>query len=73
MKRVLNTLEILDRYNFNRADSTSSIDSVYSKIFAGSTKSGGEVHFGLLPDWLVKQCSYCFFRLKQGLVSGGEF
>ena len=43
MKRVLNTLEILDRYNFNRADSTSSIDSLYSKIFADSIKTGGQV------------------------------
>ena len=43
VKRVLNTLEILDRYNFNRADSNSSIDSLYSKIFADSTKAGGQV------------------------------
>lgn len=43
VKRVLNTLEILDRYNFNRADSNSSIDSLYSKIFADSTKTGGQV------------------------------
>ena len=46
---MLNTLETLDRYNFHRADSSNSIDTLYSKIFADSTKSGGQVkNFTLL-------------------------
>ncbi|CAH3150356.1 unnamed protein product [Pocillopora meandrina] len=68
VKRVLNTLEILDRYNFNRADSTSSIDSLYSKIFADSIKTGGQASATdeaialLLFEWAVSKYRVGKFR-----------
>ena len=51
---MLNTLETLDRYNFHRADSSNSIDTLYSKIFADSTKSGGQVKNFILLQLLCK-------------------
>lgn len=68
VKRVLNTLEILDRYNFNRADSNSSIDSLYSKIFADSIKTGGQASGTdeaialLLFEWAVSKYRVGKFR-----------
>ena len=49
---MLNTLETLDRYNFHRADSSNSIDTLYSKIFADSTKSGGQVENFILYNYV---------------------
>lgn len=61
-------MEILDRYNFNRADSNNSIDSLYSKIFADSTKTEGQASATdeaialLLFEWAVSKYRVGKFR-----------
>lgn len=60
ISKVLQTLEYLDKHNFERCDSNNSLDSLYHKIFPGTPqREGGEVPFGdepiilLLCEWAV--------------------
>ncbi|EDO28318.1 predicted protein [Nematostella vectensis] len=42
VNRVLTTLEILDKYDFTRADNTNCIDLLYAKIFTSASKGNRE-------------------------------
>ncbi|EDO45182.1 predicted protein, partial [Nematostella vectensis] len=60
VNRVLTTLEILDKYDFTRADNTNCIDLLYAKIFTSASKGNREVnitcvfwYLKLLPPHLI--------------------
>ncbi|XP_071839285.1 mediator of RNA polymerase II transcription subunit 12-like protein isoform X3 [Apostichopus japonicus] len=66
ISKELQTLEYLDKHNFEKCDSNNSLDSLYHKIFPGaSQREGSEVPFGEEPVILLL-CSWAVCPQRSG-------